>query len=239
MKVGVMQPYFLPYIGYWQLMNAVDRYVIYDDVNFINRGWINRNRILLNGHPHYLNVPMSGASQNKKINEIGVNTDRRLAQKSLRLIQAAYRKAPYYAQIYPLVENIICQEESNLAAFVSRSIYKIAGYLDIKTELLVSSQLEKDDSLHGQDKVLDICERLGATEYYNAIGGQKLYDFSAFRARGIALKFLRTQDIVYSQPGASFEPNLSILDVLMYNDKEKVKQFLHAYTLVEENDEGI
>ena len=160
MKLGIMQPYFLPYIGYWQLLNAVDKYVIYDDVNFIKGGWINRNRILVNGQPKYFNIPMLGASSFKLINEISVNTDPSLAEKNLRIIENTYRKAPYYSNIYPLIKDILNCGETRLASFVTYSISTICRYLDIKTELLISSALDKDCGLKGQDKVLAICKLL-------------------------------------------------------------------------------
>ena len=184
MKIGIMQPYFIPYLGYWQLINAVDLYVVYDDVNFIKRGWVNRNRILVDGKPRYFNVPLKGASQNKRICEIGVDNDARLIEKNLRTIEFAYKKAPYYQEIYALMERILTCGKENLAEYLMESIKRINSYLGITTELVMSSSLKKDCSLKGQDKILSICGILGATEYYNAIGGTKLYSYSDFKDRG-------------------------------------------------------
>lgn len=234
MKLGIMRPYFMPYIGYWQLMNAVDKYVIYDDVNFIKGGWINRNRILSNGEAKYFNVPMLGASPNKKINEVGVNNDAKLIEKNLRIIEGAYKKAPYYQDVNPLMEQILKCGKENLAEYIAESFRIICNYLDIETELLVSSSLQKDCELKGQEKVLSICELLGATEYYNAIGGQELYSFETFRDNGIELKFLNTEKIVYKQFEDEFQPNLSLLDMLMFNSKDEVKEYLNRYTLITE-----
>lgn len=232
MKLGIMQPYFIPYIGYWQLMNAVDKYVIYDDVNFIKGGWINRNRILVNGEPKYFNVPMLGASPYKLINEVGVNNDRKLTDKNLRALEWAYRKAPYYGDVFPLMERVLESGKDDIASYIAESFRIIGEYLDIKTEFIISSDLEKDCEQKGQDKVLSICKLLGATEYYNAIGGQKLYSFEDFKAQDITLKFLKTSDIVYEQFGNEFQPNLSIVDVMMFNSREQVQQMLKKYTLV-------
>ena len=146
MKLGIMQPYFVPYIGYWQLMNAVDKYVIYDDVNFIKGGWINRNRILVNGQPKYFNIPMIGASPFKLINEIGVNNDLQLINKNLRIIEAAYKKAPYYKDVYPIVEEILKCGKNDIAGYIEESFKVINKYLGISTELIVSSNLKKDCS---------------------------------------------------------------------------------------------
>lgn len=234
MKVGIMQPYFVPYIGYWQLMNAVDRYVIYDDVNYIKGGWINRNRILVNGKLTYFNIPMLGASPNKLINEVCVNTNDALISKNLRTIEAAYKKAPYFSTVYPMIEKILLSNKECISEFIADSFRIINAYLGIETELILSSTLKKDCSLKSQDKVLAICQELGATEYYNAIGGQELYSFSDFAERGIKLSFLKTDTIVYKQFGEKFEPNLSIIDVMMFNSVEQIKKMLGEYSLVED-----
>lgn len=234
MKLGIMQPYFVPYIGYFQLMNAVDKYVIYDDVNFIKGGWINRNRILLNGQPAYFNIPMIGASSNKLINEVEVNTNKALMEKNLKTIYSAYGKAPYYNEVYPLLEKILLNEEKNIAKFIKYSFEIICEYLDIKTEFVMSSDIEKNNELKAQDKVLHICEILGATEYYNAIGGQELYDYESFNEKGIKLKFIQTDKIEYKQFDNEFQPNLSIIDVLMFNSKDEVKEMLKRFKLIGE-----
>lgn len=232
MKLGIMQPYFMPYIGYWQLMNAVDKYVIYDDVNFIKGGWINRNRILVNGQPKYFNLPMTGISSYKKINEVCVNNDTRLIEKNLRIIEGAYKKAPFYDTVLPIIRDIVYCSEKNVAEYIAYSFEMINAYLEISTELIVSSALEKDCSLKGQDKVLAICKLLGATEYYNAIGGQELYSFNDFAEKGIQLKFLKTDNIQYKQFGEEFQENLSIIDVMMFNSKEKIKEMLGEYEVI-------
>ena len=137
MKLGIMQPYFLPYIGYWQLMNAVDRYVVYEDVNYINRGWINRNRILIRGNPAYFNLPMSGASQNKLIREIGVDHESRILEKNLKTVEMAYKKAPCFDAVFPLMQKILSGKEESLSGFLFDSIKIICDYLEIDTELLL------------------------------------------------------------------------------------------------------
>ena len=231
-KVGIMQPYFVPYIGYWQLLNAVDEYVIYDDVNFIKGGWINRNRILVNGNPTYFNIPMLGASSFKLINEIGVNQDEKLIKKNLKTIEEAYKKAPYFKVVYPMIEKILKCEKDNLAEYIAYSTKIICLYLDINTKIHMSSELKKDNLLKGQDKVIAICKELGATDYYNAIGGQELYSYEDFEANGINLNFVKTNEITYKQYNNEFIPFLSIIDVMMFNSKEEVKQMLSEFTLI-------
>ncbi|WP_294655902.1 WbqC family protein [uncultured Fusobacterium sp.] len=236
MKLGIMQPYFLPYIGYWQLLNAVDKYIIYDDVNYIKGGWINRNRILINKEAKYFTIKLNGASSNKLINEVEVSTDKIYKKKMLKTVEESYKKAPFFDRVFPIIEEIIENEEDNLAKYLKYSIEKICNYLEIKTELLLSSELEKDNSLRGKDKVISVCKKMGATEYYNAIGGQELYSFEEFKNNGIELKFLKTEEIIYKQFTNEFIPNLSILDVMMFNSKEKVKEFLENYTLIKQEE---
>lgn len=233
MKIGIMQPYFIPYIGYWQLLNAVDKYVIYDDVNFIKGGWINRNKILINKTPQYFNIPMLGASPNKLINEVGVNHDQNVIKKNLRIVEAAYGKAPYFAEVFPLVEEMLRCGKDDIASYIVASIEIICKYLDIKTELVISSDIQKDNDLKGQEKVLEICRILNATDYYNAIGGKELYSFAEFEKRGIKLHFLKRNGIRYQQFGDDFYPDLSIIDVMMFNSVKEIKKLLSDYTLIE------
>lgn len=231
MKVGIMQPYFFPYIGYWQLINAVDKFVIYDDVSFINRGWINRNRILYRDQVRYLNVYLKKASQNKRINEIEVS-DRRENVKSLSLLQDAYKKAPYFEAVYPVIEKIIVQKEKNLAMYNGFLIQSVCEYLGITTPLMYSSKIEKDNNLRGQYKILAICKALGATEYCNAIGGKALYDRGFFSQNGVEIHFLHTKDILYRQFGTEFYENLSIIDVMMFNDVSCIRKMFGKYEWV-------
>ncbi|MDF2511036.1 MAG: hypothetical protein K0S04_902 [Herbinix sp.] len=214
------------------MLNAVDKYVIYDDVNFIKGGWINRNRILNNGSIVYFNVQMSGASSFKLINEIGVCNDAAIINKHLRIIEAAYKNAPYFFIVYPIIKDILECTESNLASYLVYSIKRIGSYLDINTELIISSSLNKNNALKAQDKVIDICKILGATEYYNAIGGHELYSNQKFLENNIKLKFVKTNNIEYTQAGQIFQPNLSIIDVMMFNSAEDIKRMLKCFELI-------
>lgn len=231
-KVGVMQPYFVPYIGYWQLMNAVDEYVIYDDVNYINRGWINRNRILVNNEPQYINLLLSGASQNRLINEISLADNTVNFKKIFRTIELNYKKAPFYKEVLDLLEKILNNSQTNLALFLYDQIKWLAEYMEMDTRFILSSSIKKDNSLRGQEKILDICRCLQGTEYYNAIGGQDLYSKEKFEENGIKLFFLETDAIRYHREGNLFVGGLSILDVLMYNDKEQINHLLNQYKLI-------
>lgn len=231
MKLGIMQPYFVPYLGYWQLMNQVDTYVVYDDVNFIKNGWINRNRILVNGAPVYYRLNAIGASPNKLINEVSIDTSEKTIAKSLKTIEQAYKKAPYFEEVYPLISEALAYETDNLADYLHHTIVVIKDALDMNTEIVLSSQLDKNCSLAGSEKVIHICKLLGATEYYNAIGGKELYSRDDFANNGIELKFLQMHPISYPQFKNEFEPGLSIIDVLMFNGIEGTKSLLNAFDI--------
>lgn len=232
MKLGIMQPYFFPYIGYWQLIHEVDIYVIYDDVNFINRGWINRNNILINNNAKLINLQLQKVSQNKLINEIEIFDKDSHNKKLLKTIESAYKKAPYFDYAFPLIETIIKQSENNLGKFLTYSIKEICNYLGIETKLILSSQINKNTNLRGQNKIIDICKILGANEYINAIGGKSLYSIDEFSLNGIQLKFLRTEDIMYQQFTNEFVPSLSVIDIMMFNSQEKINQIINNYKLI-------
>ena len=229
MTLGIMQPYFMPYIGYWQLMAAVDKYVVYDDVNYIKGGGVSRNNILMNGQSHMFTITLNGASPNKHFNEIEVRDD---FVKFRKMLQSCYVKAPHYAEVMRELEKVFTYENKNLGMFLYHSYQVVLDYLEIETDLILSSQIEKDNSLKAEQKVKHICHLLGADTYYNAIGGQELYDKNDFYDDGIALKFLRTSEYSYQQYKNDFVPNLSIIDVLMFNGKEGTKQLLNEYTLI-------
>lgn len=224
-----MQPYFLPYIGYWQLMNAVDEYVVLDEVNYIKGGWINRNRILVNNQPHMLSLPLEKASSFKKINETNLQG---IPDKIEKTIEFAYHKAPYYKETKHLVDQVLSCSETNLSKFLLNSIKLIAVRLDIQTKILLSSELDHDPTCKGQDRVLDICRREGARVYLNAIGGQTLYSRESFADQGIQLGFVKPTLLPYPQFGGPFVPGLSILDFLMFNNPNEVAKHLSSFEVI-------
>lgn len=226
-----MQPYFLPYLGYWQMLNAVDRFILYDDVNYIKNGWINRNNLLDNGKPHFFTLALDGASSFKLINETHINGSPEARNKVLSYIKNSYRKAPFFKEVFPLIESIVNYPETNIALLLENHFRLIADYLQIGTEILVSSHIDKDCSLKAQDKVLDICKKQGAEIYINAIGGTELYSREDFAAQGIKLQFIKMNPVEYQQFKNEFVPNLSILDVMMFNPVEKIREYLDNYEL--------
>lgn len=231
MKVGIMQPYFMPYLGYFQLINAVDQFVILDDVNFIKKGFINRNRILLNNQPHTFTLPLIKASQNKLICDTEIQIEGGQIAKIFKTIENAYVKAPFYDMVYPLLKEIFAEEDKNLSSYVANSIMKISRYLNISTEIIPTSREFEKGLLKGQDRILDIAKSIKAEKYYNPIGGKELYSYEDFKKQGISLSFIKMTDVKYDQGTSEFHPNLSIIDVLMFNSKEDIGKLLSNYVL--------
>ncbi len=230
-RAAIMQPYFLPYIGYFQLINSVDVFILYDNIKYTKKGWINRNRMLYNGKDVIFSLPLKGASDYLDVRDreiaVDFNRDRLLNQ-----ISGAYKRAPHFEQTFPLIEQVVRNEERNLFQFLHYSIARTCGHLGITTNLMVSSDLNIDHTLKNQDKVLALCASVKANTYVNAIGGMELYSRDAFSKRGINLKFIRSNPSEYAQCGNEFVPWLSIIDVLMFNPVTRIARLLHEYELL-------
>ncbi|MBT4791176.1 MAG: WbqC family protein [Halobacteriovoraceae bacterium] len=231
MKIAIMQPYFFPYIGYFQLIAEADTFVVYDNIQYTKKGWINRNRILQNGKGVLFTIPLKKASDYLDVCERELSGDFN-RKKLLNQITGAYRRAPYFKQTFPLIEQIVQFEDPNLFSYLHYSIFSICKYLGIKTEIKTSSDIDIDHKLKGQDKVLAICETLGADSYVNAIGGVELYSKDIFKAKGIDLNFIRSKPIEYPQFGAEFAPMLSMIDTMMFNSLEIIQKQITQYDLV-------
>ncbi len=230
MKLAIMQPYFFPYIGYFQLISAVDKFVFYDDVNYINRGWVNRNRILINGESRYITVYQKGASQNKLINEIEIIDTRSKLRKT---ILNAYSKAPYFKEAWFLVERILDYETNNISELAEFSVVQTCEYLGLNTRFELSSKsYGQTADLKKEKRLITICNINNARDYINPIGGVELYDKKTFMENGVNLFFLKPAPITYGQFGGTFVENLSIIDVVMFNSCEKIRTMLKCYELL-------
>jgi hypothetical protein len=234
MKVAIMQPYFCPYIGYFQLINLVDKFVIYDNVQYISDGWINRNRILIQKKkPYMFTLSVKNDSHTLNINErFYVNNIEREKNKILKTIRQSYSKAPYYNEVADLLDDIFSIGELNVAKMNTKSLKLICNYLDFNTDFIINSNLKSDSNLDGQDRVLYINRQLDSNHYINSIGGKELYSKKTFKKNNIKLNFLKTDNIQYEQFGNGFVSNLSIIDVLMFNSKDEIKNMLNKYELV-------
>ena len=227
-----MQPYLFPYIGYFQLMNAVDKFVIYDDVSFINKGWINRNKILVNGEANLFTIPLKKSSQNKLIKDIEISDTGDWRMKFLKTIEVSYSKASYFRDVYPLITDIIQNTDKNISKFIFNSFKIINIYLKIETKIVESSSVYLNSELKQQERIIDICKRENAADYVNPINGTRLYSKELFLSNGIKLNFIKQKEILYKQFANSFINSLSIIDVLMFNPKSKVKECLKDYELI-------
>ena len=227
MKVAIMQPYFFPYIGYFQLINAVDIFVVYDSIEFSKKGWINRNRILVNGKDYIFTLPLKKDSDFLNVNQRFLsdswNSDK---IKLLNKVKEAYRKAPFYNNVIAIFEDVLNYENKNLFSFIKNALIKVLDYLEIKTKINQSSEIDFDNTLKSQDKVISICKALKAESYINPIGGLELYDKEVFKSKGIELQFLKANPIIYQQYGDQFIMFLSIIDVMMFNSIEDIKKFI-------------
>ena len=223
-----MQPYFFPYIGYFQLIEVSDIFVIHDDVQYVKQGWVNRNRILRDDKVQWISFPVLKSSHDNPINERFYKADPETRNQLLRRIEAAYREASQFGDIYSLIANIMRFPNRNVATFNTNLIAKISTCIGINTTLIASSKLPKDERLSGQDRVIDICRYLGATSYINPIGGRKLYQAERFSREGMALAFL--EPAVLMKTGLN--PPLSIIDHLMHRSGESLSDALDEYRLI-------
>jgi hypothetical protein len=233
MHIAIMQPYFLPYIGYFQLMAAVDSFVIYDTVKYTKRGWINRNRMLRNGEAVMFSLPLRKDSDYLNICErhLADNFD---SKKLLNQFAGAYRAAPERDRVMPLLADILAYQSETLFDYLRYSLQRCALALGISTPLVVSSDIEETVQVTGVDRVLSICANLGADRYTNPFGGVDMYRPSVFAAHGIKLRFLRSRPDPYPQGGAAFQKSLSIIDVMMFNPPDRVAELLlNGYDIVE------
>lgn len=232
MKVAIMQPYFFPYIGYFQLIATSDVFVLHDDVQYIKGGWVNRNRILLNGEDRIVTLPVQKGAYDLPINARSYVQDAQPYKDIINLIQPAYSKAPFFQQVFPLLNDILMSADKNVARFNENLIRRIADYLGIKSKIIVSSDMEKNNSLAGELRVLEICKRLNATDYTNPIGGTALYHHETFNKQGIALHFLEAQNVRYQQRGEVWLPFLSIIDVMMELEPLAIQHHLMQFNLI-------
>lgn len=229
-----MQPYFMPYIGYFQLIEVVDEFVVYDNIQYSSKGWVNRNRILVNGKDEFITLTL------RKDSSLLDVKDRMLADswpneriKLLNRIKETYRKAPFFEQVFPLIESCVLFTNTNLFEFIYNSLICILNFLESKTKITISSSISINHELKSEERVKAICKQLGASVYINPIGGVDLYSKKKFSESGIELNFLQATNVVYRQFDNEFVPWLSILDVLMFNNKEAVKTIIqNNYKLI-------
>lgn len=227
-----MQPYLFPYIGYYQLINAVDKFVFYDDVNFIKGGWVNRNNILINNKKSFFTLNLSGASSNKKINQIVISNN---SNKLLKTIQQNYSKAPFFKNVFPIIESIFSStnKETPISAIAGESVIKVTNYIGLIKEFEFSSVNYNNTSLLKRvERLIAICRINHADTYVNAFGGKDLYSKDEFQKEDIKLLFLESVLTDYQQFNNQFIPGLSIIDVMMFNSPQNIRLMLNKFVLL-------
>lgn len=232
--IGVMQPYLFPYLGYFQLIAASDVFVLCDDLQYVKGSWINRNRVLCDGQPKLISFPLKKAGHLETIRERWLCDDfHREAAALFRRLAHMYQRAPHREEVLPLIKRILEHPERNLAAFNEQSLRALCDYLGIHTPICRASDLGLDPELEMQERVIQITHRMDGELYLNPIGGMELYCPARFRADGLLLRFLRMDEVTYTQLKHPFVPSLSIIDVLMFNSREEIKELLQRFSVVE------
>ncbi|KAA5536252.1 WbqC family protein [Taibaiella lutea] len=235
MKIAIMQPYVFPYIGYFQLIKEVDKFIFYDDVNFIKKGWINRNRILSNGTDFMFTIPLENVSQFSKIKDIDIDTVNFIVWKNkfLKTIEINYKKAPYFVEVFKLISEVMdLNGKYSISDLAIKSVIKVLEYLKIETPLILSTTKYDNNHFSGQQRILDICKYEGADHYINPIGGKELYDSDFFKGDNILINFIKTKEIKYNQFKHPFVSGLSVIDVLMFNNKSEINNLLLEFELI-------
>jgi len=226
-----MQPYFFPYVGYFQLINAVDKFVLLDDVSFIKKGWINRNYILVNGKPNLFTIPLRKVSQNKLINEIEIDNGSGWEGKFLKTLNASYKNAKYFNQAMQILEELFNEDCKLIGDLICSSLIKVKNYLGINTEIASTSSVYDNIVLKGQDRILDICLKEKAERYINAVNGKALYSKEVFSEKGVEIKFIKTNEIRYNAGQEACGRPLSFLDIMMHCSVPEINEILFKYEL--------
>jgi hypothetical protein len=227
-STSINQPYFFPYIGYFQLIHASVKFISLEDVNYITGGWINRNRILINGEAAYFSLPIIDASQNRKINETRVLKAEGWKESILKKLRMSYSRAPYYSDCFKLVSNTLNISSDLISDTAFQSILEVCNYVGLRREFGKSSGLS---DLKGEEKIIEICLGENADTYFNLPGGENIYNKDSFSNQGITLRFIEPEIREYKQFKEPFVPSLSIIDVLMFNSPDTVSEMISSYTL--------
>lgn len=217
MKMAIMQPYFCPYIGYFQLVNLVDTFVFYDDVQYIKRGYINRNSLKNN---FKFTIPVSKASRKSKINEVMIDRNNNFFDKFATSLERLYSKSPNYRDVMDVLDNIFNKNHRTISELAVDSVKTFSKFIGISTSFKKSSEMEYEKTSDRSLNLINICKSQNCDKYINPIGGTKLYDKGFFSERGVELKFINTQ------------ASLSIIDVCMFNDMHSVRQALNGVQLI-------
>ena len=231
-KLAVMPPYFFPYIGYFQLLHAVDLWIMYDNIEFTKGKYHNRNFLVFNGKREVFTVNLKKTSDFAMIGdrEISLEYRQKTCNKILSRIQQNYRKAPYFNEVFPWVKDVFEFPDNNLFNFADHSVKKVAEYLGIKTEIITSSSIDIDHSLRNKYRLFEFCKHFNIQYYLNPEGGVSLYNKEEFAQKGIDLHFHYAHQPEYHQiHSEKFEPYLSIIDIMMHCSVSEIQEILNDY----------
>jgi hypothetical protein len=232
--LGLMQPYLFPYIGYFQLIYSCDKFIIYDDVQYIKSGWVNRNRIIQQNEIKYFTLPVKRAPVNTQINNyFYADVFSKNKSKILRQIESSYKKSPFFNDVFKLIQECFDSSNNNISEFNVLTIKLCCNYLSIDTPIFLSSELTLNEGITGQERVIYINKIMNSTHYINPIGGKDLYSHDEFKKHDIKLNFLKTNNIKYPQFNNEHQSFLSIIDVMMFNSQEQIQLLLSKYDLVD------
>ena len=232
-RIAIMQPYIFPYVGYFNLIEASDQFIFYDDTNYINKGWINRNRILMNNSDLLFTIPLDKASQNRLINDIKPIIESGYTKKFFSRIEHSYKKAPYYSDVLEVLNSVFNSQCDSISDLAINSVVSVFSYLEKDIRYARSSSLSPPTiGMEKSDRLIQITKNMNYNKYVNSIGGQDLYNKEYFKARGVQLDFVQPKLTEYKQYNDNFVPGLSIIDILMFNDKKVVKEMMKSYTLL-------
>jgi hypothetical protein len=235
MRLGIMQPYFLPYLGYFQLIFATDTWIVFDTPQYIRHGWINRNRILKpDGKDwQYISIPIKKHSREAKIKDIEISYMEDWKTKITAQLSHYKIKAPYYSATMDVINQCINTSSNSIVDLNINAIKSVCDYLNIKFNYNVHSHmnLTHDTPTHAGEWALHTCTSIGAKEYINPPGGREIFDKGQFINAGIDLFFLETQFSEYNQRNKNFIKGLSIIDVMMFNSAKEIAQMLCNFEL--------
>lgn len=231
-RAAVMQPYLFPYIGYFQLIACSDSFVLFDNVNFIKKGWINRNRIIVDQQEKLFTIPLGKISQNKLISEFHIHDWEESRKSFLHLIEQGYRKAPFFEETWPVLTESLNISDDQLVAVIKNTLRVFCEYLNITTPIFVASEIQGISELKGEDKIIDILSHFEVKTYVNPPGGRELYSQEKFKENNLNLKFLKLPLAKeYSQLSNKFIPYLSIIDLVMNVDRNLLINMVRSYEL--------
>jgi hypothetical protein len=232
-KLGAMQPYFFPYLGYFQLIKAVNVFVVLNRVQYTKRGWINRN-YLLDDHqrPKRFTLSIQKGGQKEAIQARKIVPGPKNKDKILNALRQAYRKAPQYDQVMPGLAEAIGREEIRLDRYLFSCIQFVCRYLGLSTRIVLESDVAYPAVEGRANRLIALSSFFQAGEYVNPMGGKGLYSPEEFEEQGLRLTFLQSKPVGYAQFSSPFVPNLSIIDVLMFNSRDQVSWLLDQYDLL-------